>query len=157
MVYPDRAVNITVVVKNIGDTVETFNVTVYYNNHTLETQTVYGLPPRVDWDLIFVFNTTGLESCNNYTISAIAHPVPYEVNTTNNFLSDGWIKIKIWGDINGDGIVNIYDIVLASDAYGSTEGDPDYVPDADLAPAWGLVDIYDLVTIASFYGDSCPP
>jgi hypothetical protein len=36
------------------------------------------------------------------------------------------------GDTNYDGIVDIYDAVLASAAYGSKPGDPNWNPDADL-------------------------
>jgi len=155
MVYPDRTVDITVVARNVGDTTETFNVTAYYDNYTIGTKTVYDLPPRVNRTLTFMFSTTGLEPCNNYTISARADPVPHETNTGNNYLEGGWVKIKILGDVNGDGQVDIYDIVIASDAYRTMEGDPDYVADADLAPVYGLIDIYDIVTVAYHYGEGC--
>lgn len=55
------------------------------------------------------------------------------------------------GDINGDGVVDIYDIVLATVAYGSKLGDPHWNPRADIAPPWGVINIYDIVTIASNY------
>jgi len=56
------------------------------------------------------------------------------------------------GDINGDGKVDIYDVVLAAVAYGSTPEDPNWNPVADLAPPYGKIDIYDMVTILSNYG-----
>lgn len=60
----------------------------------------------------------------------------------------------IMGDLNYDGKVSLYDIVMAVAAYGSTPEDPNWNPLADVAPQYELVDIYDLVTIASHYGET---
>jgi len=62
---------------------------------------------------------------------------------------DGTVLIhaRLEGDLNGDGLVNIYDIVLAAKAYNSKLGDSNWNPDADLAPPWGKIDIFDLVTL----------
>jgi len=154
--YPGRIVNVTVVAANLGDIAETFNVTAYYGENEIGTQTVFDLPPKTNITLIFQWNTTGLQPCNNYTIKAEASPVPYELDLENNIYIDGFVKIKMIGDVNGDGIVDIYDVTLAAASYGSTEGDPNWNPDADVAPLWGVIDIYDLVTIASKYGSACP-
>jgi hypothetical protein len=155
-VYPGRPVNITVVAANLGDVTSTFDVTAYYANTTIGVQAVIDLPPDHNTTLIFVWDTTGLTPCNNFTISAYASPVPYELDFTNNYYeSGGWVKIKIPGDVNSDGVVDIFDLVLASDAYGTQTGDPNYNPEADIAPRYGLVDIFDLVTIASHYGEGC--
>jgi len=140
----------------LGDIAETFNVTAYYGENEIGTQTVFDLPPKTNITLIFQWNTTGLQPCNNYTIKAEASPVPYELDLENNIYIDGFVKIKMIGDVNGDGIVDIYDVTLAAASYGSTEGDPNWNPDADVAPLWGVIDIYDLVTIASKYGSACP-
>jgi len=59
-------------------------------------------------------------------------------------------------DINNDGIVDIYDIVIVANAYGSHIGDPDWNPHMDLAQPYGVVDIFDIVTIASHYGEMYP-
>jgi len=154
-VYPGRTVNITVIVANLGDTTETFDVTAYYDNNTIGTQTVFDLPAGQNYTAIFIWNTSGLEPCNNYTISAKAGPVPYELDLTNNVYVDGWVKIKILGDVDSDGKVDIFDIVLAADAYGSCEGDPNWNSEADTAPRYGIIDIYDLVTISGNYGKGC--
>jgi hypothetical protein len=155
MTYPGRIVNITVVASNIGDIPATFNVTAYYDSNTIGTQQVIDLYPNVNKTLLFEWNTTGLTPCNTYTISAEASPVLFELNFTNNILIDGTVTIKLIGDVNGDGKIDIYDIVLAADAYGTTPGDPLWNPDADVAPTFGLVDIFDIVTIGSRYGQSC--
>jgi hypothetical protein len=154
-VYPGRIVDIIVVAANLGDLTTTFNVTAYYDNNTIGTQTVVNVPPGHNRTLVFAWNTTGLEPCNNFTISAYASPVPYELDFTNNYYEDGWVKIKIIGDVNNDGAVDIFDIVLASGAYGSQAGDLDYNPEADVAPRYGIIDIFDMVTVASHYGEGC--
>lgn len=148
-------VNVTVVAANVGDTTETFNVTAYYGNNTIGTLPVIDLLPGQNTTLTFIWNTTGLEPCSNFAMSAEASPVPYELNLTNNIMINGFVKIKIVGDVNGDGAVDIFDLVLAADAYGSVIGDPDYNPEADVAPNCGIVDIFDIVTITSRYGQSC--
>ncbi len=70
---------------------------------------------------------------------------------------------KLMGDINGDGIVNMLDILIAGKAFGSAaEDDPatqwnetlKWNPDADL-DSNGLVNIFDLVKIAVNFGKRC--
>jgi hypothetical protein len=154
--YPGRIVNVTVVAANLGDMTETFNVTAYYDNNKIGTKTVFDLAPSRNITLVFEWNTTGLTPCHNYTIKAIASQVPYELDLENNVYVDGFVKIKMIGDVNGDGKIDICDITSASTCYGSKEGDPNWNPDADVAPQWGVINIYDLVTIASRYGSTCP-
>jgi hypothetical protein len=156
MSYPGRMVNITVVAANLGDIEETFNVTAYYDENEIGTQTVIDLPANQNTTLVFTWDTTGLQPCTNYTIKAEATQVPYEQDIINNVYIDGYVKIKMIGDVNGDGIIDIYDITAAAGVYGSKEGDPNWNPEADVAPQWGIIDIYDMVTIASRYGQTCP-
>ena len=156
MTYAGRMVNITVVAANLGDIEETFNVTAYYDENEIGTQTVIDLPANQNTTLVFTWDTTGLQPCTNYTIKAEATQVPYEQDIINNVYIDGYVKIKMIGDVNGDGIIDIYDITAAAGVYGSKEGDPNWNPEADVAPQWGIIDIYDMVTIASRYGQTCP-
>jgi len=154
-VYPGRNVTIDVVAMNRGNmTTETFNVTLYANMTVIGLQSVT-LDPWSNTTLTFQWNTTGLTPCSNFTIWAEASTVPYEINTGNNVMHDGWVKIKMLGDVNGDGIIDILDIVEVSAAYGSIEGDPNWNPDADVAAPWGYIDILDLVTVSSRYGQHC--
>ena len=55
-------------------------------------------------------------------------------------------------DINGDGIVNIYDLAIAAKAYGFVIGDPEYNPEADLNQD-GRVDVRDLIVICRHWGE----
>lgn len=155
VVYAGRIVVINVTVMNRGNmTTETFDVTVYYGHNPIETRSVT-LGPWSVKTITFYWNTSGLTPCSNYTISAYAGPVPYEINLENNLFVDGWVKIKMRGDVNGDGVINIFDIVLVCSAYGSTPGSPKWNPDCDLAPPWNLINIFDVVTVCSLYGQTC--
>jgi parallel beta-helix repeat protein len=89
-------VDITVVVKNRANmsTSETFTVTTKYNSTNIETKTVVNLLKGAIQTLTFHWNTAGV-ALGNYIISAEASTVPDELNTDNNSLSDGTVKIKI--------------------------------------------------------------
>jgi len=60
------------------------------------------------------------------------------------------------GDLNGDGKVNLADLVLFADAYGSKPGDLNWNPLADIAPPYGNIGLTDLVTLAMHYGQHYP-
>lgn len=153
VVYIGRTVNITVLVANQGISTETFNVTLYANTTIIGVQTI-ALRQIENATLKFNWNTTGLAPGSNFTIWAEASQVPFETNILNNFCYDGWVKITMVGDLNGDDIINIYDIVLAATAYDSRPGDPNWNPEADIAKPYEHVDIFDMVTIASKYGQT---
>jgi hypothetical protein len=61
------------------------------------------------------------------------------------------VKLKIPGDINGDDVVDIFDATLASKAFASKPGSPNWNPDADLNGD-GLVDIFDMIILSSHFG-----
>jgi len=119
-VYAGRVVNITVVARNVGEVLTTFNVTVYANATSIGTREVFDLAPGANVTLIFSWNTSGLATCQNFTIRAEATPLPGETNLDNNVFTDGTVKIKHLGDINSDGIVDMKDITIALRNYGKT-------------------------------------
>ena len=156
-VYPGETVHITVVALNEGNLTETFNVTAYYNDAVVGTQEVVDLNPNENTTLTFVWNTTGLEPCNNYTIRAEASQVPYETDLEDNVYVDGWVAITMLGDVVAPyGVIDIYDIAAVASVYGSRRGDPNWFERADVAPLYGFIDIYDVVTVAARYGTTCP-
>jgi len=152
--YEGDIVNITVVVKNDGDVFETFNVTAKYNLTIIETKTVTSLAPTALKNLTFSWNTTGVTPCLNYTIWAEASVVLGETDTADNIFIDSIIKLKILGDIDGDGDVDRYDFGTFAGAYGTSEGDPNYVPEADLDRD-DDIDRYDYGIFAGNYGKTC--
>lgn len=154
-VYVGDTVNITVAVQNYGGVAQSFNVTVYRNDTVINTKNVSDLAVGASEVLNFSWDTSGEQPCSNYTIKAEASVVPDEANTANNVYVDGTVKIKMQGDINGDGIVDVFDLSIVGTAYGSFEGMPAYDPEADINKD-GLVDARDLAVVTINYGNTCP-
>lgn len=152
-VYQGQVVNITVVVRNEGTVSETFNVTAKYFNRIIETKTVTNLAQCESTTLVFNWDTTGVPTDFDYEIKAEASPVADETDKADNTFIDGTIYIKppFLGDINGDGIVNMGDLVLLNQAFGSTPTSPNWNPNADLNKD-NLVNVLDLYLLSENYG-----
>lgn len=153
-VYVGEIVNITVIAENEGDFTETFNVTAKYDNTTIATQTVTDLSPDANITLTFSWNTTDVAPCINYAIMANATTIPDETDVVDNVYIDGTVKVNLQGDVNGDGVVDIWDLAKVGKAYGTFEGEPDYDPEADITKD-GIVDMRDIAIVAVNYGNSC--
>jgi len=91
-VYVREIVNIIVVVKNQGSKTETFNVTAYYNTTAMETQIFTDLIPGTQRTLTYSWNTSGVLG-GNYTISAVASPVPEEIDVEDNTYVNGIVTV----------------------------------------------------------------
>ena len=156
-VYPNRVVTVNVTAANLGNLTETFDVTAWIDgNVSLGTQTISNLPPQNTTVLTFYWNPTGQQPSSKalHVVSANTTGVPFDFNTTNNYLtSPVRVMIKLFGDIDGDGKINLSDLVLLTRAYGSTPGSPLWNPEADINNN-GRVDLSDLVTLATNYGKS---
>ena len=143
---------INVFVMNYGAYSEVFNVTVYANTTAIDTITNITLASRNSVILNFTWYTSGFAK-GNYTISAYAWPVPDETDTADNTLIDGWVFVAMPGDVNADGIVDIFDIATFALAFGSTPSEPNWNPVADINSD-GIVDIFDLVVVALHFGET---
>jgi hypothetical protein len=77
--------------------------------------------------------------------------VPHD--TTN--LLFHYMYTPIPGDLNSDGIVNIFDLRIVAKAYGSEPGEPNWDLRADLNRD-DKINIYDLVLISTNYGKTTP-
>ncbi len=58
------------------------------------------------------------------------------------------------GDVNHDNSINILDLVIVGNAFGSTLGDPDWDERADIKED-GVINIFDLSIVGKYYGDGC--
>lgn len=156
MVYPGRTVTVNVTVKNLGNLTESFKVSAYVDNQTtLGTVNVENLAPGAKATLTFKWNTTGLAPCHWHFFTANASTVPYEINVSNNILVGSvQVKIKMYGDINGDGKVDLTDLEQFTQSYRRKVGDPLYNPDADI-DGNGFVNLVDLLTLAQYYNKTC--
>ncbi len=62
-------------------------------------------------------------------------------------------EAQLVGDVNGDDVVDINDVILASAAFGSTSGDPEWNADADINTD-NVVDIFDIILIGQNFGQT---
>lgn len=62
-------------------------------------------------------------------------------------------RVRVFGDLNDDGCVNIYDVIIFTKAYTSSPGDLNWNERADFNND-GVVDIQDMVILTNEYG-SC--
>lgn len=159
---PVSNININVTVENQGTVNENFSLTIYAGNLTIQTVNIVGLLPnssstlRIEWPIILYRITIfpppwplDKPMVENVTIWAEASVDAGEVDTSDNVYIDGVVTI-IWcpPDIDGDGDIDIFDIIYVAGRYGSESGDPGYDPFADLDQD-GDIDIFDIVTITS--------
>jgi hypothetical protein len=82
---------------------------------------------------------------------AMAGESNYYINSSYGVIDFWLVKTCAGGDVNGDGVVDIFDLSLVGLAYGSFEGEPRYNPDADLNED-GIVDIGDITIVCINYG-----
>jgi hypothetical protein len=64
---------------------------------------------------------------------------------------DIYYKTSLVGDINEDGVIDVFDLTIVSFAFGYFEGEPGYNPEADLNVD-GVVDMRDLSLVAHYVG-----
>lgn len=92
--YIGKVLNISVIVKNLGDFAESFNVTVFYDSYAIETLLVENLESNNKTTLFFKWNTGNVRE-GNYTLSARASQVLGEENLQDNFYVDGIVEIIV--------------------------------------------------------------
>jgi hypothetical protein len=131
--YVGNNLAIAVTLQNYGNVLENFMTTIYANANNISTLQVLNLLPSETRIMTYDWNTTGFPASNTpYIIKAEADILPYETNTTNNVYVDGSVKLKLIGDVNGDGKVDINDLMAWDAAYGSKLGDPNWNIQADI-------------------------
>jgi hypothetical protein len=105
----------------------------------------------------FVWNETDTLNPGNYSITGYANILnanAFDTNPADNQLTNDTVQAEeLIGDLNGDGVVDIFDAIIFSDAFGSKPGDPNWNPYADFNGD-GVIDIYDAITFASHFGQS---
>jgi hypothetical protein len=141
--------------KDIGTCAKHYGMDIwtYLNlSKLIESQRSVTLASGNSANVTFRWNTTGVVY-GNYTISAYAWPVPGETNTVDNTFIDGVIYVGIPGDINADGIVDIYDAIALAGTYNSQLYDSNWNANADINSD-ANVDIYDAIILAGNYGKS---
>jgi hypothetical protein len=146
-------ININATIQNQGDYDETFNVTLYSNTTAITTQAVT-LTSGNFTTITFTWNTAGL-GCGNYTIWAYAWSVRGKRDIADNTLVYGTVRLTIPGDVDGNFLVDIYDVTAICICYDSKIGERMYYDNCDL-DSNGIIDIYDVTTACIYYGQAYP-
>jgi hypothetical protein len=154
LVSQNSSLNINVTIKNNGDFSETFSVGVTANATSVDAnQTVTGLAAGASTTVTFAWNTSSFAT-GKYLIVAAAGPVAGETNTADNTLNGPIVSVRgggLLGDVDGNGKVDMNDIMAAIQAFGSFSGQPRYDPNADFNGD-GRIDMRDILTIALNFG-----
>jgi hypothetical protein len=148
--------NLTVTVQNQGNSPETFNVTVYANTTSVASQNVT-LSSGNSTAINFTWDTSGFVK-GNYTIKAVAAPVPGETDTADNNCTDGLVVVAMVGDVNADGKVEGKDLGAIAWSFGSYPGAPppmSWDPNCDIDND-GKIDGKDLGVVSWHFGEWDP-
>jgi hypothetical protein len=147
--YIGHVINITVVIDNLGELTEDSNVTVNANDTNIGTRSISQLAPNQSIAIVFSWNTSGSVP-GRYVIWANVTTLHYDVNiaNNNNVSEKNTIGLRILGDVNWDGVVNMKDVSawLQSRAFNSFNGGARYDPYMDMDES-GRVDMRDAVII----------
>lgn len=149
--YVGNIIEIYVVVKNFGDISESFNVSVYYNEHFMDAERLTNLYPLEEAIVVLQWDSTNALPYQNYTIKAEISKLENEINLTNNLFIDGSVMLKMPGDINCDLKVDYKDLFRLASSYGTNIGEERYDRLADFNQD-GKVDYKDLFQLAANYG-----
>jgi hypothetical protein len=91
----------------------------------------------------------------NYIIKADVTAVPDETYLDDNTFKGSVVYVGIPGDVDGNGAVQLADLVTVAKAYGSKPGDPNWNANADV-DGNTVVGLSDLVIVAKHYGQIDP-
>jgi len=106
-------------------------------------------------DLAYIAFTVQNYGDTTINITSIRLLNPAGTDITTIAPTSKTLVLRLPGDINGDGTVDIYDAIILAAAFGSSPGNPNWNPAADLNGA-GLIDIYDAIILSSHFGQTVP-
>jgi len=123
-------VKIEVTIQSYGIYTETRNIKIYANTMIAASQDII-LTFRHRTTITFTWDTNGFVK-GNYVLKAYATPITDDVDANDNTHQDGSVLVTIAGDVNGDRIVNVFDLYLLSRSYGATDGSPSWDPNFNI-------------------------
>jgi hypothetical protein len=154
-VYHGNFLKINVTVLNNGEIIETsVSVKTYFDSYLIDTIIIPSLNPSEEITITFIWNTTDVTPCQNYTLSSEVVSVPYELDLENNKFTYGDVKVRLMCDVNGDNKVDTGDLVAIVNAIPSMPSYPNWNPCADVNDD-GIIDISDLVITVLIIPTSC--
>jgi hypothetical protein len=147
----------------------TQNTTIYHNNFHITVKGAAQTGSNATWDIGYPSggnywsNYNGTDSFSgayqNTTGSDGIGDTPLVIDAYYNIV-DHYPLVKPWtahiaGDLNGDGTVDLKDLVLMACTYGSTPTCTNWDENADL-DGNGRISLTDMVTLATHYGQHYP-
>lgn len=153
--YQGWIVYVNVTVKNEGNATETFDAHFYFDGNLGNTTTVTNLDPDQVRVMLLMWNTSTAQACHNYTILGTVDPVPYQTDLSDVNFTDGKVKIRLMGDVNGDGRVDMKDIAQLVAVFRSSPIKPnwDLLNDLDRN---AIVDMHDIAICIMHFNEHCP-
>jgi hypothetical protein len=155
--YQGWNVMVNVTVKNKGNMTETFDVHFYFDSNLGGTMIVNNLVPGEERVIPMIWNTSTVQPSisHNYTISGLADPAPFQTDLSDINFTDGTVNIRVLGDVNGDGKVDIKDIAQLVQVFHTFPGKPNWNPLFDLDRN-GVIDMRDIAICVMNFGKSAP-
>jgi len=136
--YRAWTVQVKVTVKNNGAVTISCTVNAYCFNatatHLIGTQPVNDLPAGQNATVTFNWNIADLTANTIYTLKANVTIIGLsDSNTANNQLIYGQVKVRLWGDVDDNGAINILDLkkvklalsLLIVEPFADLDGDCD--------------------------------
>jgi len=142
-------VTITIVVLNNGTITESFPVEISLDSSMIGTLQVDSLAAGNSQTLTLEWNTTSAPT-GKHTITAEIEVVPGDTDSANNAKSKPITILSATGpntDLNGDGKVDMKDIAVVAQAFGTKEGDARWNSMADVNLD-GVVNLFDVALVA---------
>jgi len=112
------------------------------------------LAPNEEMNLTFNWKLESVLPCRNYTIWAETSQVTGELDVENNKMIYGAVHVRLMGDVDGNGTVNIVDISAVAIVFGAKFDSPEYNEDVDFNLD-GVINIIDIASAAANFGGSC--
>jgi hypothetical protein len=113
---------------------------------------VTDLKPNQVFQASIVWDTDNIR-CGIYTLHCTIPPVPYERDLSDNEMTGPTVQLKLIGDVNGDRVVNMVDIIMVIQSFGTYEGHARWNPQTDLNFD-GKVDMKDILLAIANFGRS---
>lgn len=144
-------VNVYVQIRNEGNFTESFSVTAYYDHTAINTYMMRDVAPNTT--MILTYFMSKYLAYGNYTLKATASQVPDELDVNDNTYIDDTVRMTIPGDVDGNGVVDDYDLSKMSEAHGSSPTEPNWHPNCDTNND-NIIDIQDISLTGKNYGKS---
>ncbi|RLI03228.1 hypothetical protein DRO30_01405, partial [Candidatus Bathyarchaeota archaeon] len=134
-IYQTNPLDFNVTVENKGDFIENITLTLYYNISSegiISQATITNLEPGENITITLTWDTAEIPPCHNYTIVATVTIEAPDNNPADNIYVNGAIRVKLFGDVNDDQVIDISDLSITAQAYGSYPGHPRWLLAADI-------------------------